>query len=236
MENKKKIVKVKKVSTKKNQELAVIETDAGKIDAIDQEKGRYTLVTDSPISSQQILRIFQRTPAEHIRTRPGKGGGSWEYVSGVYVKKILNYTFGWLWDFQIIDKGREGDQVWVQGRLTIKNPKTLQPFIIKEQFGAADIKFKKDSKLMLNYGNDLKSAATDALKKCASEIGIASDVYGKNEFKEISAKPTVERVQSTILPNECKGCGQPVSKQVADFSKQQYKKVLCAKCQKIEKL
>ena len=39
---------------------------------------------------------------------------------------------------------------------------------------------------MLDYGNDLKAATTDALKKCASELGIASDIYGANEFKEIA--------------------------------------------------
>lgn len=57
--------------------------------------------------------------------------------------------------------------------------------VVKEQFGRADIKFKRDSKDMVDYGNDLKAATTDALKKCAAELGIASDVYGKNEFKEI---------------------------------------------------
>ena len=147
---------------------------------------KLTLV-DTPITQKQILQIFQRTPREHIHERPGKGGGNWTYVTGVYVKKVLNYTFGWLWDYQIIDKGKEGDQVWVQGRLTIRNEK-LEPIIIKEQFGSADVKFKRGTKVLLDYGNDLKAAATDALKKCASEIGIASDIYGKNEFMEIGVE------------------------------------------------
>lgn len=141
-------------------------------------------VVPSPLNARQLLYILQRTPKEHIYTRPAKGGGMWEYVTGVYVKKVLNYVFGWMWDFQIIDKGREGDLVWVQGRLTIKNKKG-EPMIIKEQFGRADIKYKRGTKTPLDYGNDLKAAATDALKKCASELGIASDIYGKNEFKEI---------------------------------------------------
>jgi hypothetical protein len=105
-------------------------------------------------------------------------------VTGVYVKKALNYVFGWMWDFNIVDKGREGDLVWVQGRLTIKN-KSGKEMIVKEQFGRADIKFLRGTKTPVDYGNDLKAAATDALKKCASELGIASDVYGKQEFQEI---------------------------------------------------
>ena len=138
----------------------------------------------APIKEKQLLFILQKTPADHIYTRPAKGGGTWEYVTGVYVKKVLNYTFGWMWDFEIKDKGREGDLVWVQGRLTI-NSKAGKPMIVKEQFGRADIKFKRGTKTPLDYGNDLKAASTDALKKCASELGIASDVYGKNEFTKI---------------------------------------------------
>ncbi len=137
----------------------------------------------APIKEKQLLFILQKTPANHISHRPAKGGGTWDYVTGVYVKKVLNYVFGWMWDFQIVDKGREDNLVWVQGRLTIKN-KTGKPMIIKEQFGRADIKFKKGTSIALDYGNDLKAATTDALKKCASELGIASDVYGKNEFTE----------------------------------------------------
>ena len=75
------------------------------IDVVEQEKGKYTLVKDSPVSTQQILKIVQRTPKAHVHQRPGKGGGTWDYVTGTYVKKVLNFTFGWLWDFQILDKG-----------------------------------------------------------------------------------------------------------------------------------
>jgi len=35
----------------------------------------------------------------------------------------------------------------------------------------------------------LKAASTDALKKCASEIGIANDIYGADEFKGIQEQP-----------------------------------------------
>jgi hypothetical protein len=139
----------------------------------------------SPLSQQQLLFILQRTPVNHIYRRKAKGEGEWEYVTGVYVKKVLNYCFGWMWDFSIKEHGREGNQIWVLGKLTIKN-KNGKEMISKEQFGRADIKFYKDkSKGIVDYGNDLKAAATDALKKCASELGIASDVYGREEFKDI---------------------------------------------------
>lgn len=161
---------------------------------------KYTLIP-APIKEKQLLFILQRTPKAHVYQRKAKGGGMWDYVTGVYVKKALNYVFGWMWDFEIRDKGREGDLVWVQGRLTIKN-KAGKPMIVKEQFGRADVKFRKGTKIPLDYGNDLKAAATDALKKCASELGIASDVYGKTEFQQIQKEdkgftpPEVEVVET----------------------------------------
>lgn len=150
-----------------------------------KNKSAYSLIP-SPIRHAQLLTILQKTPREHVYTRPAKGGGTWDYVTGTYVKKVLNFCFGWLWDFIIVDKGREGDQVWVQGRLIIKD-KMGRALITKEQFGRAEIKFVRGTKTILDYGNDLKSASTDALKKCAAELGIASDIYGKNEFREIEA-------------------------------------------------
>lgn len=185
------------------------------------KKGNQYSLIKSPITNPQLLMILQRTPKEHIYTRPGKGGGTWEFVTGTYVKKVLNYVFGWLWDFQIIDKGKEGDQVWVQGRLTIKNEKG-EVLIIKEQFGRADVKFKRGTKTPLDYGNDLKAASTDALKKCASELGIASDIYGKNEFRDIKppqkATPKATSVDYVIkLKSELTKRGANTEKQAVNL-------------------
>lgn len=154
----------------------------------EQKDERKLTLVPAPLQEKQLLFLLQRTPKEHIYQRKGKGGQTWDYVTGVYVKKVLNHVFGWMWDFEVKEHGIEGETIWVLGKLTIKD-KTGKPMIIKEQFGRADIKFKKDMthepKNMLDYGNDLKAATTDALKKCASELGFASDVYGKTEFKEI---------------------------------------------------
>ncbi len=161
------------------------------------------------LNTDQLNFLFKKTPKEHIYERPAKGGGKWKYVTGTRIKKVLNLMFGWDWDF-IVDKFDikiEVKQVIVLGRLAVR---TAGHEIIKMQFGRADIKFKtetrKDDKgnvIMekdnygkmkpkrfpttqpLDLGNDLKAATTDALKKCASELGIASDVYAPNEFKAI---------------------------------------------------
>jgi recombination DNA repair RAD52 pathway protein len=138
------------------------------------------------IMTEQVLHMMQKTPAEHIYQRKGKGGQTWDYVTGTYVKKTLNYVFGWNWDFTVVAHGVEGNQIWVHGRLTVRVPWKKGEFqsIVKEQFGRADVKQLKTGG-NVDFGNDLKAATTDALKKCASELGIASDIYGKEEFKEI---------------------------------------------------
>lgn len=143
-------------------------------------------IVPAQFTQKQLLCILQKTPVNHIYRRPAKGGGEWEYVTGVYIKKVLNYIFAWNWDFSVVEHGREEGLIWVLGRLTVRNNKGQE--IIKTQFGRADVKYKRGTKEQLDFGNDLKAAATDALKKCASELGIASDVYGKNEFKQIQSE------------------------------------------------
>lgn len=142
-----------------------------------------TLLDKSGITRNQLVFITKGTPSSQIYKRPGRGGTTFRYVKGSYVKKVLNYVFAWNWDFEVSQFGREENQVWVLGKLTVRD--TEGRAIIKQQFGRADIKFMKDSKIMVDYGNDLKAATTDSLKKCASELGIASDVYSDEENKDI---------------------------------------------------
>lgn len=158
------------------------------------------------LNKNQLNFLFAPTPKKHIYERPAKGGGKWQYVTGTYFKKVLNLMFGWDWDFEIMDEivNMEAAQVIIKGRLTIR---TGNRTIVRMQYGRQDLKFKNDflldkegnkvtgtngypkkfkTTIPLDLGNDLKGAATDALKKCASELGIASDVYAPKEYKEIS--------------------------------------------------
>jgi hypothetical protein len=99
--------------------------------------------------------------------------------------------FGWDWDFEILEHTIIGGEAVVKGRLTCR---TNGKQIVKTQFGNKDIIYKKQTqeeitkgldKIPLSIGNDLKAAATDALKKCAAEIGIAADIYNKEDFNEV---------------------------------------------------
>jgi len=58
------------------------------------------------------------------------------------------------------------------------------------------------NRVPLSIGNDLKSAATDCLKKCAAEIGIAADIYNKDEFKEIQVKDWIKDIDKAESSEE----------------------------------
>jgi hypothetical protein len=151
------------------------------------------------LNKEQLNFLLGKTPANHIYTRPGKGGGTWKFVTGTYVKKVLNSIFGWDWDFEIIsfDVNMQAKQAIVHGKLTCRaNGAT----VVKHQFGRADIKIRKADGAPLDLGNDLKAASTDALKKCASELGICSDVFGESEFKNITV--TDEQTSNESLLKE----------------------------------
>lgn len=221
--------KAKKNSiVQKNKEISQLKNELDDL----KHGGDYTLVKDCPMTETQLQFILGRTPEVHVRERPVKGGGKAKYVTGTYVKKALNFTFAWRWNFEIVDKGtvKDGEgkpvQIWVHGKLTVMN-KNGEPVIIKEQFGGADVKyFAKGTKAgqIMDYGNDLKAAATDALKKCASEIGLAGDVYGENEFKDITKKPKPKTTKKVTVKawikafNECKDC-DTLNKLVTKFDR-----------------
>lgn len=162
-----------------------------------------SLVENNSLNDKQLKQILQRTPQRYVHQRPAKGGGTWDYVTGGYVKKCLNLMFGWDWDFEILDEKILHGEAIVKGKLTCRsNGKT----IVKMQFGNKDIMYKKQNaddiskgleKTPLSIGNDLKAASTDCLKKCAAEIGIAADIYNKEDFNEVrvateSTKYTLE--------------------------------------------
>lgn len=147
-------------------------------------RNELTKVEANMLNEPQLNVLLQGTPKQHIYQRKAKGGGTWNYVTGTYVKKVLNLMFGWDWDFEVVkfEYNMEVKQCIVLGKLTVRHKDRV---VIKNQFGRQDIKFKKDKTGPLDLGNDLKGATTDALKKCASELGIAADVYAPNEFKAI---------------------------------------------------
>jgi len=141
-----------------------------------------SLTNQQILNKKQIQALCSPTPQKFIKTRPGKGGQTWRYVKVSYVKGQLNKIFGYAWDFDIVGERITETQVIVKGQLTVFiNGQSLR----RTQFGRCDIKNKKDGSGNVDLGNDMKAAASDALKKCAADFGIAQDVYDPEEFYDL---------------------------------------------------
>ena len=139
-------------------------------------------LVDSALNKKQLAMLLKHTPAQYVRERPAKGGGKWKYVSTGYVKKVLNLMFGFDWSFEITEQIILHGEAVVKGKLTINtNGKT----IVKMQFGNKEIMCKRGTDQPLSIGNDLKAAASDCLKKCAADLGIAADLYNAEEFRAV---------------------------------------------------
>ena len=179
-----------------------------------------SLVKDNSLNENQLAQILKKTPAQYVKKRPAKGGGQWEYVTGGYVKKCLNIMFGWDWDFEIVEQMVMHGEAIVKGRLTCRtNGRT----IVKMQFGNKDIMYRKQNeeeikrgaeRTPLSIGNDLKAASTDCLKKCAAEIGVANDIYNKEDFNEVKVDVdnTMEKTLTDLF--ELKKDMMPVEEQL----------------------
>jgi len=60
-------------------------------------KNELSLVDSNLLTTQQLKFLMSKTPVAYVKERPAKGGGKWKYVSGGYIKKVLNLMFGWDW-------------------------------------------------------------------------------------------------------------------------------------------
>ena len=172
--------------------------------------------TRSILNQNQIQKLWNSTSKKYKYNRPAKGGGNWTYVKGSYVRKVLDSVFGFNWDFDVETTVEEAFNVASKtGVITVKGILTCRVNdedgnvipIRKVQFGRAEVKWLMTGKypdrkkkiddftgmpIPLDFGNDLKAAATDAFKKCASLLGVASDVYEADEFMEITIVDSYE--------------------------------------------
>jgi len=149
--------------------------------------------TKSIYNQNQIQKIFNSTPQKYKYDRPAKGGGNWTYIKASYVRKVLDALFGFNWDFEVETTLAEAYEIAkatkvcvVKGTITGKVSIDGEWIHVKKtQFGRSEVKIKRDSGEPLDFGNDMKAAASDCLKKCASLMGIGADVYESGEFMEI---------------------------------------------------
>jgi hypothetical protein len=158
---------------------------------LSQQSEKHKLFVQT-LTEAQVDFLLQRTPKNEIKERQGRGGLRFSYVEHGYVTERLNMVFGFNWDFEVVDKQMLEDEVIVEAKLTVRTP--AGQTIVKTQFGGAEIKRHASgarSGRPLSIADDYKAAASDALKKCASLLGIGLDLYGRDRPEELDEEQQV---------------------------------------------
>jgi hypothetical protein len=116
-----------------------------------------------------------------IKQRRGRNGVL-DYVEGHAVIARLNAALDGGWSFEVIAHEVRDHEVLVLGKLTAAG-------IVKMQFGASQVTRDRETKTALSLGDDLKAAATDALKKCATFLGVGLHLYAERPLRTEPGRP-----------------------------------------------
>ncbi len=155
--------------------------------------------------------VMGETPEDVIATRPGRGRQTFRYVPVAWFIQQLNLVFMHRWDFEImehavLDKIKE---IWVKGKLTVTGADGV--VITKTQFGGSAIKYNQEGTKIIDLADDLKSASSDCLKKCATLLGFAWDVYSGSREKLTEAGPSTSQLLAFYKRGEQAGLSKDAS-------------------------
>jgi len=123
------------------------------------------------MKKEALVRPF---PENLIKTRKGAFGNRLSYVEGSHYIARLNDALNFEWSFEIVEHHVKGREMVVLGKLTAGN-------VSKMAFGGSPITMSRESGEIVSQADDLKSAATDALKKACSLLGVGLHLYGNTE-------------------------------------------------------
>ena len=151
------------------------------------------------------LELLSRPfPPEKVKQREGRWGEVLDYVEVAPVISRLNEAFEGHWSFRIVwprdpsfylEQERDLKEVVVLGELSAAGER-------KQQFGRSSVTREKETGRVLSIGDDLKAAASDALKKCATLFGVALYLYEEEE-----RPPRASRSQRDEILRLCKVAG-----------------------------
>ena len=119
--------------------------------------------------NRQLLE--QPFAKELLKTRKGTFGRPFTYVEGAEYIRRLNNAFEGDWSFEVVEHIRLDTEVIVLGKLTADK-------IVKCAFGGSSITVNREGEI-ISIADDLKAAATDALKKASSLLGVGLHLYSE---------------------------------------------------------
>lgn len=133
----------------------------------------FLFLVKGEITMKQETRNILETPftTDQIKQRRGLWGKMLDYIPGHLVIHRLNEAFEADWSFVVTQYEVFDEEVVCMGKLTVGD-------VVKVQFGSSNITRDSETGKTLCLGDDLKGAATDSLKKCASLLGVGLHLYG----------------------------------------------------------
>lgn len=203
-----------------------------------------------------VSEIYKRLSAPFDHTfSDNRGGVTLTYVTGEQAISRLNEELGVEnWSFTVSEHGlhAEADECWVLGKITASINGNV---VTREQFGSSKIKRSRSSGTPLDIGFDLKGAGTDALKKCASLLGVA--LYLSEKEPQVNSNFTPSNTGSQGPRNDgpapapsddggdvlyCEECGETLTETrfkdnsvwtpttLASYGRKKHGKILDMKC------
>lgn len=126
---------------------------------------------------------------EDLKTRPGKAGLVFTYADSRAVASRLDSVFGPLgWEFQI--KVADSARCVILGTLTVTMGTSAA---VKEDVGYPNGP---------DDAEPLKSATSDALRRCAAQLGVGRSLYGAGSGQTpVSVAPRPKPAPSTVTPD-----------------------------------
>lgn len=131
-------------------------------------------------------RLTEKFPEKYLKRRILNEGAKEEkvveYIGGDKVVERLNEVFGIMnWNFTISDRIIDVDigHIAILGRLVvIENGQET----VREQWGSSVIDTYTNGRVVC-LGDNIKAATTDALKKCATLVGVGLYLYDSESMK-----------------------------------------------------
>jgi len=165
------------------------------------------------MSNVDFQKLTQPFPLEVVKEYTTESGKVFKYIPTHAVIERLNEVTTQSWSFEIVKRQLVENEVIVHGRLTVtgrfsndepassrsgeEEDSKTRSFASdyyyysesRDQFGSCS--FQED----MSKGDTFKAAASDALKKCATEFGVGLELYknGSHDAPGVKAKATYPR-------------------------------------------
>jgi hypothetical protein len=130
--------------------------------------------------NKDTIEILSREFAPNQIKVLKKAGRGFDYIEQASCIRRLNEAFGLNWSFEVFETAKASSAIVVKGRLIV--PIEDGKMIVKEQFGHATLHNKMD------LGDSYKTAASDALKKCATLLGVALHLYEDDDEVKVTGE------------------------------------------------